>query len=83
MRVASKVSLLTPLGFGFEGSFSGCSLKGHWKAEPGSLCEELSLIVLVGLSRPPVRCFWLPQNAWELCPSFFLLPLYFYLAFRF
>lgn len=82
VRVASKGSVLTPLGFGFEESFSGCSLKGHWEAEPWSLCEELSLTLLVGLICPPVHCFWLSQNAWELCPCFFLLPLQFYLAFR-
>lgn len=68
----------------FEECFSGCSFRGcQREAETWCLCEELSLILLVGLISLPVHCFWLSQNAWELCPSFFLLPVHLSLAFSF
>lgn len=65
-RVASKGSVLTPLGIGFMESFLGCSFKGHLEAETqsvGSVCVELSLLaVLISLL---VCCFWLSQKAWD------------------
>lgn len=65
-RVASKGSVLTSLVLGFAEGFLGCSFKGHGDAETpflGSVCEELSLTLGLGLTSPQVHCFWLPQNA--------------------